>query len=87
VGLIAILVDGEQGAGVHGVAFDHRNLVSGVYFNQVEAVAFVESKKLMILQQTPASHREKELRQRSSGLSLFRTERANAGNVSRHLQT
>jgi hypothetical protein len=50
---VAILVDGEEGAGLHTVTFDTNkrtlSLASGVYFYRLEAGAFVSTKKLVIM--------------------------------------
>jgi hypothetical protein len=46
---VARLVQGEQEAGYHEVKFDGSKLASGVYFYQLQAGDFVQSKKLMVL--------------------------------------
>jgi hypothetical protein len=44
-----MLVQGDQEAGNHEVRFDASNLSSGVYFYRIQAGAFVEAKKLVLL--------------------------------------
>jgi hypothetical protein len=46
---VAILKDGFVEAGTHRVAFDGRNLSSGIYFARLDAGAFSQTKKLMLL--------------------------------------
>ena len=46
---IAVLVDREETAGVHEVSFDGSNLASGVYFYNLRAGEFNETRKLMLL--------------------------------------
>ncbi len=46
---VAILVQGEQGAGYHEVRFDGSGLSSGVYFYRMAAGDYVATKKLLLL--------------------------------------
>ncbi len=46
---IATLVDGEKEAGYHSVDFNGSDLPSGVYFYQLSAGNFIETKKMMLL--------------------------------------
>ena len=46
---VAVLQNGEQGAGYHEVRFDGKNLSSGVYFYRLEAGSFVQTRKLVLL--------------------------------------
>ncbi len=46
---VSILQNGEQEAGYHEVKFDARNLPSGVYFYRMQAGAFTETKKLLLV--------------------------------------
>ncbi len=46
---IVTLVDGQEGVGEHTVEFNASALSTGVYFYQLQAGAYVETKKLMIL--------------------------------------
>jgi hypothetical protein len=43
------LVNGEEEAGYHQVKFDGSRLASGVFFYRIEAGAFSQSKKLLLL--------------------------------------
>lgn len=47
---VATLAEGELEAGYHEVQFDASHLASGIYLYQLRAGAFVETRKLMILQ-------------------------------------
>ncbi len=47
--MIIKLVDREYNAGSHSVNFNALNLSSGVYFYQIEAGSFVQTKKMMLL--------------------------------------
>jgi hypothetical protein len=47
--LVATLVQREQDAGYHEIAFDARDLASGVYLYRLQAGEFVKSKKLILL--------------------------------------
>jgi len=46
---VATLVDGTQDAGSHEVRFDGNNLATGVYFYRIQAGAFVEVKKFVLV--------------------------------------
>ena len=46
---VALLQNGEQGAGYHEVKFDARNLGSGVYFYKLHAGDFVETRRLLLV--------------------------------------
>lgn len=47
--LVSTLVDNEQSAGVHSVAFDGSALASGIYFARLEAGSRVVTTKLLLL--------------------------------------
>ena len=47
--LVQTLVNGEQNPGNYSVTFNAQNLSSGVYFYQLQAGGFTETKKLMLL--------------------------------------
>ena len=47
--LLAILVEGNESAGWHRVAFEASALSSGFYIYRIKAVDFVSSKKLMLI--------------------------------------
>jgi len=47
--LVATLVDAEEEAGEHKVAFDATNLASGVYYYRVNAGPFTETRKITLL--------------------------------------
>ncbi len=46
---VATLVNGKENAGSHSVTFDGSRLASGVYFYRLEAGAFSDTKKLMLV--------------------------------------
>ena len=46
---VATLVQGEQEAGYHEVRFDGRNHASGVYFYRMQAGAYFETKRLLLV--------------------------------------
>ena len=46
---IAVLVNEEQDKGYHKVEFDGSKLTSGVYFYQLKAGTFTETKKMMLM--------------------------------------
>ncbi|MEM8486905.1 MAG: T9SS type A sorting domain-containing protein [Bacteroidota bacterium] len=48
--LVAELHDGTLPAGIHNIAWDASGMASGVYFYRMQAGAFVESKRMMLLQ-------------------------------------
>jgi flagellar hook assembly protein FlgD len=47
--LVATLVNDEQEAGYREVKFDGSDLASGVYFYQLQAGSYVNTKKLLLL--------------------------------------
>ena len=47
---VATSVDEEKPIGVYEVKFDTKNLSSGVYFYQLKAGLFLETKKMILLQ-------------------------------------
>jgi hypothetical protein len=47
--VVEILVDERQNAGIHSVNFDAGNLPSGVYFYRLQAGAYRETKKLLLI--------------------------------------
>ena len=46
---VASLVNGTQEVGYHEVRFDGADLASGVYFYQIQAGSFIQTKKLLLL--------------------------------------
>lgn len=46
---VRLLQDGEQEAGYHEVKFDATGLSNGVYFYQLKAGEFVQTKKLLLV--------------------------------------
>ncbi len=46
---VALLVNGEKEAGKHTIELDGHNLASGIYFYQLQAGSFVQTKKLVIM--------------------------------------
>jgi hypothetical protein len=46
---IATLVDQNQKAGRYQIGWDARHIASGIYFYTVQAGAFVETRKLLLL--------------------------------------
>ena len=46
---IASLVDGKQPAGNHEVTWDASNVASGIYFYQLQAGDFVQTRKMVLL--------------------------------------
>jgi hypothetical protein len=46
---VKTLVNDMQSAGKYSVIFDARDLASGVYFYQLKAGSFVETKKMMLM--------------------------------------
>ncbi|MCB0275519.1 MAG: SMP-30/gluconolactonase/LRE family protein [Calditrichaeota bacterium] len=46
---VAVLADGEQGAGEHAVRFDGSAVASGVYFYRLESGASAETRKMVLL--------------------------------------
>tara|TARA_R110000868_G_scaffold408293_7_gene691078 strand:- start:27651 stop:30533 length:2883 start_codon:yes stop_codon:yes gene_type:complete len=47
--MVTQLFDGQKAAGFHDLIFDARNLSSGIYIYRIEAGAFVETKKMMLI--------------------------------------
>jgi hypothetical protein len=45
---VSTLVNGEEEAGYHDIAFDGSGLCSGVYFCRIQAGTYVETKKLLL---------------------------------------
>ena len=48
-GEIKELIKGLHSAGKHSITFDASDLASGVYFYQITASGFVESRKMLLL--------------------------------------
>ncbi len=46
---VAVLADGVEDAGVHSIVFDATGFPSGIYFYRLEAGAFTDTKKLVIM--------------------------------------
>ncbi|TDJ06073.1 MAG: T9SS type A sorting domain-containing protein, partial [Deltaproteobacteria bacterium] len=46
---IANLVNEEKAAGIYEINFNSNNLSSGIYFYQLRAGSFVETKKMLLL--------------------------------------
>jgi hypothetical protein len=46
---VATLVNGSQETGYHEVTFDGKNLSSGLYFYRIQAGAFVDTKRLLMI--------------------------------------
>ncbi|MDP3582150.1 MAG: T9SS type A sorting domain-containing protein, partial [Ignavibacteria bacterium] len=46
---ITVLVNGEKAAGKYEVKFDGSNLSSGVYFYQLRAGSFIDTKKFVLM--------------------------------------
>jgi len=46
---VSVLQNGDQDAGFHEVRFDAKNLPSGVYFYRMQAGAYTETKRLLLL--------------------------------------
>ncbi len=46
---IRVLIDEKQNAGAHAIAFDGRNLASGLYFYRLEAGTFVDEKRMLFV--------------------------------------
>jgi glucose/arabinose dehydrogenase len=45
---VALVFEGEQGAGTYEVGFEKANLPTGIYFYRIQAPGFVETKKMTI---------------------------------------
>jgi glucose/arabinose dehydrogenase len=45
---VALVFEGEQGAGTYDVGFEKANLPTGIYFYRIQAPGFVETKKMTI---------------------------------------
>jgi hypothetical protein len=46
---VADLVNEQQAAGSYNIKFDGLNLASGIYFYQIKAGSFIDTKKMMLL--------------------------------------
>jgi hypothetical protein len=46
---VATLVNGEKAVGNYSVTFNGSNLASGIYFYQLKAGSFVQTKKLVLM--------------------------------------
>lgn len=46
---VATLVNEEQNPGSYSVIFDAPNLASGIYYYQIQAGSFVDTKKMLVL--------------------------------------
>ncbi|MGH7456771.1 MAG: T9SS type A sorting domain-containing protein, partial [bacterium] len=46
---VATLVNGRMSAGQHNVAWDARNVPSGIYFYKLEAGAFSQTRKMVLM--------------------------------------
>jgi hypothetical protein len=46
---VAMLVEGEQDAGLHEVVFDASGLASGVYLYRMKAGGFLETRTILLL--------------------------------------
>jgi hypothetical protein len=46
---VAVLQNGDQEAGYHEVRFDAAEMASGVYFYRIQAGAYVETRKLLLI--------------------------------------
>ncbi len=46
---VAMVVDGEREGGYHAIEFDAQNLPSGIYLYRIQAGAFADTKKLVLL--------------------------------------
>jgi hypothetical protein len=45
---VARLVDGELSPGEHSVVYNAQGLASGVYFYQIRAAGFIQTRKMLI---------------------------------------
>jgi hypothetical protein len=46
---VAVVDEGERGAGYHDVVFDGKSLASGVYLYRIQAGEFVQTRKLILM--------------------------------------
>jgi hypothetical protein len=64
---VGVLQNGEQAPGYHEVTFDGSGLSSGVYFYRIEAVSFVQTRKLLLIRSRDISSGGSHLTGRAQG--------------------